>query len=103
MYSTTYNKEEKLWYGANIPPLYNPKVSIGQVLLNSMSMFGSKIAQVNREKKEWSNLLIVFIDRDINLHKNKSKVMDLPVFSYYAFSYNRDIFIVFIILISFLG
>lgn len=46
MFSTTYNKEGKLWYGNDIPPLYNPNVSVAQVLLDSMTTFGPKIAQV---------------------------------------------------------
>lgn len=46
MYSTTFDEKAKLWYGRNVPPLYNPQDSLGQVLLNSMATFGNKIAQV---------------------------------------------------------
>lgn len=46
MFSTTYNEKEKLWCGRDIPSLYNPLISLAQPLLNSMNIFGSKIAQV---------------------------------------------------------
>lgn len=47
MYSTRFNEAEKLWYGPDVLPLYNPSVNLAQALLNSMSIFGSKIAQVS--------------------------------------------------------
>lgn len=47
MVSTFYNEKEKLWYGPNKPPLYNPDISLAQALLNSMANFGPKIAQIN--------------------------------------------------------
>lgn len=46
MFSPSFDKEKKLWYGPDIPALYNPHISIAQALLHSMSMFGSKIAEV---------------------------------------------------------
>lgn len=46
MFSTTYNKEEKLWHGDDIPSLLNPDISLAQALLNAMTNFGPKIAQV---------------------------------------------------------
>lgn len=46
MYKTYYDKREKLWSGRSTEPLYNPKINLGQVLLSSMSTYGSKIAQV---------------------------------------------------------
>lgn len=46
MFSTTYNEEKKQFYGPDLPPLYNPQISVAQALLNSMSIFGSKLAQV---------------------------------------------------------
>lgn len=49
MFLTQYNKAEKLWHGPDIPPLYNPNMNLAQALLNSMSIFGSKIAQVSEK------------------------------------------------------
>lgn len=48
MFSTTF-KQEKLWCGLDIPPLYNPNISLAQVLFNAMAKYGTKIAQVNFE------------------------------------------------------
>lgn len=53
MFSTRYDAAEKLWYGNNSPPLYNSNMNIAQVLLNSMTIFGPKIAQV-RKKREFA-------------------------------------------------
>lgn len=47
MFFTQYNEAEKLWSGPDIPPLYNPSINLAQALLNSMNIFGSKIAQVS--------------------------------------------------------
>lgn len=47
MFSTTFDKEAKLWYGRDIAPLYNPEISVAQALLSAMTNFGSKIAQVS--------------------------------------------------------
>lgn len=55
MFSTRYNEAEKLWYGSDLPPLYNPSVSIAQVVLNSLSVFGSKVAQVKKLKTQKLN------------------------------------------------
>lgn len=46
MFSTIYNKKDKSWHGNDIPPLYNPEISLAQALLNSLTVFGPKIAQV---------------------------------------------------------
>lgn len=46
MFSANLNKEENLWRGLDIPPLYHPQISIAQVVLNAMTTFGSKVAQV---------------------------------------------------------
>lgn len=46
MFSTTFNDEAKLWSGRNIPPLYNERISVADVLFNAMTKYGSKIAQV---------------------------------------------------------
>lgn len=52
MLSTRYDESKNLWYGSDIPPLYNPNINLAQAVLNSMSIFGSKIAQVNWKKIE---------------------------------------------------
>lgn len=46
MFSTSYDEENKLWSGPDVMPLYNPKISLAAVALNSMKNFGPKIAQV---------------------------------------------------------
>lgn len=51
MFCTQYNKEAKLWSGLNIPPLYNPKLSLAQAILKACEVHGSKIAQVMKTRK----------------------------------------------------
>lgn len=46
MYKTIFDKNNKLWKGHDVPPLYNPEISIAQVLLKAMKINGTKIAQV---------------------------------------------------------
>lgn len=46
MFQTTFDEVEKLWSGAAVPPLYNPKISVAQVLLRTMELQPQKIAQV---------------------------------------------------------
>lgn len=46
MFSTQYDKERKQWTGRRVVPLYNPKISLVQVVLKSCINFGSKVAQV---------------------------------------------------------
>lgn len=46
MYRTIFNAEEKLWSGVDLPSLYNPKISLGHVLLRAMKSNPHKIAQV---------------------------------------------------------
>lgn len=48
MYRTHYNKEEKLWSGDDLTPIYNPKVSLGEIIFQSLRVNGSRIAQVNQ-------------------------------------------------------
>lgn len=49
MFKTTYDKDSKVWSGCDILPLYNPKISVAQVLLSALSTHGSRIAQVHRD------------------------------------------------------
>lgn len=49
MFLTRFNEAEKLWFGPDIPPLFNPNINLAQALLNSMSIFGSKTAQVSEQ------------------------------------------------------
>lgn len=46
MNSTFYDKEAKLWYGRDIPPLYNPEISVAQALIRAMIKCSPQIAQV---------------------------------------------------------
>lgn len=47
MFCTNFDAETKLWSGISGPPLYNPKISVGHVLLHAMKSNPIKIAQVN--------------------------------------------------------
>ncbi|XP_037037635.1 4-coumarate--CoA ligase-like 7 [Bradysia coprophila] len=47
MFRTEYDEKEKLWSGLNIPPLYNPKISIAQVLLRALAKNGPKLSQIS--------------------------------------------------------
>lgn len=47
MFSTQYNKDTKLWTGLDVPSVFNPKISIAQVVLKACEVYGSKIAQVS--------------------------------------------------------
>lgn len=51
MFSTKFDENRKLWYGGDIPAEHKPKISLGQALLNSMRVFGSKVAQVKKNVK----------------------------------------------------
>lgn len=44
---TKYDSKLNLWDGPKIKHLYNPKISIGQVILNMLSLHGPKVAEVS--------------------------------------------------------
>lgn len=46
MYRTTFDKEKKQWNGPKIDSVKNPKISLGNVILNALKTNGSRIAQV---------------------------------------------------------
>lgn len=47
MFLAKFDEENKVWSNDDIPCILNPKISIAHVLLRSMQLNGSKIAQVN--------------------------------------------------------
>ncbi|XP_055297301.1 uncharacterized protein LOC129565940 [Sitodiplosis mosellana] len=47
MSPTKYDADAKEWSGCDLPPVYNPEVSLAQVLLDALTAYGSKIAQIN--------------------------------------------------------
>lgn len=47
MYRTEFDVENKIWSGNVIASLYNPNISVGQVLLWMLQRNPTKIAQVN--------------------------------------------------------
>lgn len=49
---TYFDAEKNLWKGVATVPLYNPKASLGQVLLKAFTVFGSNIAQVRKNIRE---------------------------------------------------
>lgn len=54
MFSTQYNKDTKLWTGLDVPSVFNPKISLAQVVLKACEVYGSEIAQVsNGIQKYW--------------------------------------------------
>lgn len=46
MFRTHYSEEEKLWRGDDLTPLFNPKISLGEILFRSLLAHRSRIAQV---------------------------------------------------------
>lgn len=46
MLRTKYDEKIKEWNGCDLPPVYNPKISLAQILLDTLMTYGSKIAQV---------------------------------------------------------
>lgn len=46
MFSTKFDESTKLWSGREVPPLYNPKISVAQVILDKLDTYGPNIAQV---------------------------------------------------------
>lgn len=51
MNRTYYDAEKKLWRGNDLPPLFNPEISVGQAILKALEIHGSKIAQVKKKTK----------------------------------------------------
>ncbi|XP_055325885.1 uncharacterized protein LOC129579744 [Sitodiplosis mosellana] len=47
MYITKYDEENKLWSGRGDKPLYNPEISLAQVLFSAMELHAPKIAQIS--------------------------------------------------------
>lgn len=46
MFHVKFDEENKIWDGCDVPPVFNPNVSLGHILLKSLALNGSKIAQV---------------------------------------------------------
>lgn len=47
MHQTRYNAEEKLWSGRKLPTVYNPKASMGHIVLSALLHNPEKVIQVN--------------------------------------------------------
>lgn len=47
MYKVKFNEQEKVWSGLDFPPLYNTKVSVGRVILDTLERNPKKVLQVN--------------------------------------------------------
>lgn len=54
MYRTTFDERNKQWNGAKIKSDFNPEESLGRAILNSLQMYGSKVAQVRETHRERS-------------------------------------------------
>lgn len=46
MYQSNYDSELKLWSGRQLLPMYNPKVSFGEIIFRALLNNPSRIAQV---------------------------------------------------------
>lgn len=46
MFNTQFDEKTKIWGSCDIPPVLNPNISIGNIVLKSLKTNGSKIAQV---------------------------------------------------------
>jgi hypothetical protein len=48
-YKTDFDETNKLWRGPDILPLFNPKITIGQAILDVAEVNATKICQVGLE------------------------------------------------------
>lgn len=48
MFHVKFDEGSKTWSSCGVPSVLNPNISIGHILLRSMELNGSKIAQVRR-------------------------------------------------------
>lgn len=46
MFRTIFDEEKKQWNGPQTDTIFNPNTSLGNVILNSLQVNGSRIAQV---------------------------------------------------------
>lgn len=46
MFHVKFDEKNQTWDGCDIPSVFNPNVSLGNILLKSLALHGSKIAQV---------------------------------------------------------
>lgn len=58
---TTFDEENKTWSGPNIEPIYSPKVSLGQIIVNSLAKCPNNVGQIchddnGSEMKNWELL-----------------------------------------------
>ena len=51
MNKTTYNPNTKIWSGPTVHPIYNTKLSLGQLILSVLRQSPSKITQVSVENE----------------------------------------------------
>lgn len=47
MFFTQYNEKEKLWSGKKCPTIYNPKASMGSIILHALNRNPEKVIQVS--------------------------------------------------------
>lgn len=48
MLRVSFNEKEKLWNSCGAPLVYNPNISLGHILLRSLELYKSQIAQVSK-------------------------------------------------------
>lgn len=50
MFHGKFDKKNQIWDGRDIPPVFNPHISLGNILLKSLALNRSRVAQVNITK-----------------------------------------------------
>lgn len=45
-FDTNYDEEENIWKGKEIPPIFNPNISLGQIILWKLERNRYKVGQV---------------------------------------------------------
>lgn len=75
MFRTIFNADDKLWSGVAQPSLYNPKISLGHVLLRAMKSNPTKIAQVRTLR-----IFVEFFALSRSTPFNSLNVIKLPKF-----------------------
>lgn len=58
MSRSTYNAEKKVWSDNGPSPLFNPKISVGEIAFKALITNGPRIAQVTEIQKK--NIFIFF-------------------------------------------
>lgn len=81
-------EEEKLWKGPDLPPIFHPKASVGQIVLRALQIHGNKCAQISDDSGfefSFDEILIKTIRAAQNLEKLGYQTKDI-----FGFVANND-------------